>query len=94
MRQMTEREMLRFESIFDLLTELGFSEDQARERMVATGGTQAVAFAQIGGRTVAEFVRWGMENGLLLPYLIESLLRERRFLRKPPAWPTLNQKRS
>ena len=68
MRQMTEYEMLRFESIFDLLTELGFSEDQARERMVAPGGTQAVVFAQIGGRTVAEFVRWGMENGSVPPF--------------------------
>ena len=93
MSPMTEREMLWFESIFDLLTELGFSEDQARERMVAPGGTPVVVFAQIGGRTVAEFVRWGMENGLLLPYLIESpqqLLRESRFLRKRPAGPSLN----
>ncbi len=93
MLQMTEREMLRFESIFDLLTKLGFAEDQAHERMLAPGGTQAVAFAQIGGRTVAEFVRWGMENGLLLPYLIESpqqLPGERRFPCKPSACPTLN----
>ncbi len=73
MSHMTEREMLRFESIFDLLTELGFTEDQAHERMLAPGRAQAVAFAQIGGQTVAEFVRWGMENGLLVPYLIESL---------------------
>ena len=49
MSHMTEREMLRFESIFDLLTELGFTEDQAHERMLAPGRAQAVAFAQIGG---------------------------------------------
>ncbi len=39
--------------------------------MVAPGGTHMVAFAQIGGRSVPEFVRWGMENGLLVPYLAQ-----------------------
>ncbi len=68
---MTERDLLRFDSIFDLLTRLGFTEDQKYERRVALEGTQAVAFAQIGRRSVAEFVRWGMKNGLLLPYLAD-----------------------
>ena len=69
---MTEREMLRFESIFDLLTRLGFKEDQENERMVAPKGQVHVAFEQIGGRTVAEFVRWGIKDGLLLRYLTET----------------------
>ncbi len=68
---MTERDLFQFDSIFDLLTRLGFTEDQEHERMVAPGGTHMVAFAQIGGRSVAEFVRWGMENGLLVPYLAQ-----------------------
>jgi len=72
MLSVTERDLLRFDSTFDLLTRLGFTEDQAHERMVAPGGARMVAFAQIGGRSVAEFVRWGMENGLLLPYLAET----------------------
>ena len=46
---MTERDLLRFDSIFDLLIRLGFTEDQKHERMVAPGGTHMVAFAQIGG---------------------------------------------
>ena len=71
MSRVTARDLLRFDSIFDLLTRLGFTEDQKYERRVAPEGTQAVAFAQTGGRSVAEFVRWGMENGLLLPYLTD-----------------------
>jgi hypothetical protein len=66
MLRMTERDMLRFESIFDLLIRLEFQEDRKNERMVATGGKQSVSFAEIGGRTVAEFVRWGLHNGLLI----------------------------
>ena len=72
MSSVTARDLLQFDSIFDLLIRLGFTEDQKHERMVAPGGTHMVAFAQIGGRSVAEFVRWGMENGLLWPYLIEA----------------------
>ncbi len=64
--------MLRFESIFDLLTRLGFKEDQENERMITLDGTRQVAFEQIGGRTVAEFVRWGLKDGLLLRYLTET----------------------
>ena len=63
MLSVTERDLLRFDSIFDLLIRLGFTEDQKHERMVAPGGTHMVAFAQIGGRSVAEFVRWGAEGG-------------------------------
>ena len=59
MWSVTEPDSLRFDSIFDLLIRLGFTEDQKHERMVAPGGTHMVAFAQTGGRSVAEFVRWG-----------------------------------
>ncbi len=93
----TEHDLLQSDSIFDVLTRLGFTEDQEQERMVAPKGTHVVAFTQIGGRTVAEFVRWGMKTGLLVPYLAGTprrLLRESRILRKPPACPTLNRKRS
>jgi hypothetical protein len=86
MLSMTERDMLRFESIFDLLIRLGFQEDQKNERMVAPDGEQSVPFAQIGGRTVAEFVRWGLQNSLLIPCQRERhqlRLIEGRFLKKP-----------
>lgn len=83
---MAERDMLRFESIFDLLIRLGFQEDQKNERMIAPGGELSVSFAQIGGRTVAEFVRWGLQNGLLISgqrQMRQMRLIEGRFPKKP-----------
>ena len=86
MLSMTERDMLRFESIFDLLVRLGFQEDQKNERMITPEGEQSISFAQIGGRTVAEFVRWGLQNGLLLSgqsKMRQMRLIEGHFFKKP-----------
>ena len=69
---MTKHDLLRFDSIFDLLTRLGFTEDQEQERTVAPQGAHAVAFTQTAGRTVAEFVGWAIKTGLLVPYLAET----------------------
>lgn len=76
---LTKSQMLAFESIFDLLTQLGFEEDTKGQRMVDRGvwleidssdiGDYAIGFEQIAGRTVAEFVREGLQKGFLLDYL-------------------------
>ena len=100
MVSVTARDLLRFDSIFDLLIHLGFTEDQEHERMVAPGGTHMVAFAQIGGRSVPEFVRWGMENGLLVPYLAAPLTAAERApcagspALKSPTCPNMNHRRA
>ena len=76
---LTKSQMLAFQSIFDLLTQLGFEEDPEDQRMVDRGvwleidgsdiGDHAIGFEQIAGRTVAEFVREGLQKGFLLDYL-------------------------
>lgn len=76
---LTKSQMLAFQSIFDLLTRLGFEEDIKGQRMVDRGvwleidgsdiGDYSIGFEQIAGRTVAEFVREGLQKGFLLDYL-------------------------
>jgi hypothetical protein len=53
--------------------------------MIAPEGTRQVAFEQIGGRTVAEFVRWALKDGLLLRHLTGTpqIPIEVRLLGKP-----------
>ncbi len=76
---LTKSQMLAFASIFDLLSRLGFEEDTEEQCMVDRGtwfdtddnfiGERWIDFEQIGGRTVAEFVREGLQQGFLLDYL-------------------------
>jgi hypothetical protein len=76
---LTKSQMLAFESIFDLLIRLGFEEDTPGQRMVDRGvwleidgsdiGDDSIGFDQIAGRTVAEFVREGLQKRFLLDYL-------------------------
>ena len=76
---LTKSQMLAFQSIFDLLTQLEFEEDAEGQRMVDRGvwleidgsdiGDFSIGFEQIAGRTVAEFVREGLQKGFLLDYL-------------------------
>ena len=81
---LTQPQMLAFQSIFDLLTRLGFEEDTEGQRMVDRGAlvdihNQTIVdgyidFDQIAGRTVAEFVRDGLHKGFLRDYLKETSL--------------------
>jgi hypothetical protein len=83
-RTLTQPQMLAFQSIFDLLTRLGFEEDTEGQRMVdrgawvdihhRTAADRYIDFDQIAGRTVTEFVREGMQKGFLHDYLKEASL--------------------
>lgn len=78
-RTLTQPQMLAFQSIFDLLTRLGFEEDTEGQRMVDRGTwvdvhhrtiiNRYIDFDQIAGRTVTEFVREGLHKGFLRDYL-------------------------
>lgn len=69
---LTQAEMLRFASIQQLLTRLGFTENQERACMQNTETYDTVAFSQIAGRSVEEFVRRGIEDGWLGEYVKEG----------------------
>ena len=81
-RTLTKSQMLAFASIFDLLSKLGFEEDTEEQCMLDRGswfdtddnfiGERRIDFEQIGGRTVAEFVREGLQQRFLLDYVTEE----------------------
>ena len=81
-RTLTKPQMLAFVSIFDLLSRLGFEEDTEEQCMLDRGswfetddnfiGERRIDFEQIGGRTVTEFVREGLQQGFLLDYLTDE----------------------
>lgn len=87
---LTQPQMLAFQSIFDLLTRLGFEEDPDKQRMVDRAAwvdihnqtliDRYIDFDQIAGRTVAEFVKEGLHTGFLRDYLKtdEGVLRKNR----------------
>lgn len=66
---LTEAEMLRMPSIQQLLSRLGFMENQDRACMYNLETCDVIAFSQIAGRSVAEFVRRGREAGWLQEYV-------------------------
>ena len=66
---LTEAEMLRFPSIQQLLLRLGFMENQAQACMHNPETYETIAFSQIAGRSVEEFVRRGIEAGWLAEYV-------------------------
>jgi hypothetical protein len=69
---LTEAEMLRMPSIQQLLSRLGFMENQDRACMYNPETYDAIAFSQIAGRSLAEFVRRGREAGWLQGYVKEG----------------------
>ena len=69
---LTKAEMLRFASIQQLLTRLGFMENQEQACMQNTETYDTVAFSQIAGKSVEEFVRRGIEDGWLKEYVKEA----------------------
>ena len=69
---LTEAEMLRFPSIQQLLMRLGFMENQDQACMHNPETYDTIAFSQIAGRSVEEFVRRGIEAGWLAEYVRES----------------------
>ena len=58
-------ELRRFESIQALLTRLGYADLQHVRAMVNPVTSHVIDFDKIAGRSVAEFVRWGLEIGWL-----------------------------
>ena len=69
---LTEAEMLRMPSIQQLLSRLGFMENQDRACMYNPETYDAIAFSEIAGRSVAEFVRRGRKAGWLQEYVKEE----------------------
>ncbi len=69
---LTEAEMLRMPSIQQLLSRLGFMENQEQACMYNPETYDAIAFSQIAGRSLAEFVRCGREAGWLQEYVKEG----------------------
>lgn len=69
---LTEAEMLRFPSIQQLLLRLGFMENQAQACMHNPDTYDTVAFSQIAGRSLEEFVQRGIEANWLAEYVREG----------------------
>ena len=69
---LTKAEMLRFPSIQQLLMRLGFMENQAQACMHNPETYDTIAFSQIAGRSLEEFVRRGIEAGWLGEYVRED----------------------
>ena len=69
---LTEAEMLRFASIQQLLMRLGFMENQDQACMHNPDTYDTIAFSQIAGRSLEEFVRRGIEAGWLAEYVREG----------------------
>ena len=71
-RRLFQEEMLRFASIQDLLTRLGFIEDQHHACLRHPDNAHVVEFDQIAGQSLAAFVTTGLQNGWLREYIQES----------------------
>ena len=61
----TVTELLRFESIQDLLTALGYEELHDGRALINPMTTHVIDYGKIAGRSVFEFVRWGLQEGWL-----------------------------
>ena len=70
--RLSQAEMLRFASIQDLLTRLGFEEDQEHACLRQTRHGHVVAFDRITGQSVPSFVAQGIREGWLRAYLREG----------------------
>ena len=66
-----DEEMHRFASIQDLLTRLGFKEDQEQACLQHPQHGHVVEFDQISGQTIPTFVAKGLREGWLRTYLQE-----------------------
>ncbi len=62
---LTVAALLRFESIQDLLIALGYEERQEAHAMINPMTTHVIDYGKIAGRSVFEFVRWGLQEGWL-----------------------------
>ncbi len=61
--------LLRFESIQDLLIALGYEDRQEAHAMINPMTTHVIDFEKIAGRSVFEFVRWGLAQGWLATHV-------------------------
>ncbi len=59
---LTTAALHRFESIQDLLIALGYEERQKAHAMINPTTTHVIDFEKIAGRSVFEFVRWGLQE--------------------------------
>ena len=67
--RLSQAEMLRFASIQDLLTRLGFEEDQAQACLRQAQHGHVIEFDRIAGQSVPSFVSQGIRDGWLCSYL-------------------------
>ncbi len=70
--RLSQAEMLRFASIQDLLTRLGFEEDQERACLRQAQHGHVVEFDRMAGQSVPSFVSQGIRGGWLRSYLKEK----------------------
>ena len=70
--RLSQAEMLRFASIQDLLTRLGFEEDQERACLWHARQGHVVEFDRMAGQSVPSFVSQGIREGWLRLYLKEK----------------------
>ena len=71
-QRLSQEEMLRFASIQDLLTRLGFIEDQPHACLRHPHDAHVVKFDQIAGQSLTAFVTIGLQKGWLRKYRRES----------------------
>lgn len=70
--RLSQAEMLRFASIQDLLTRLGFEEDQEHACLRQARQGHVVEFDRMTGQSVPSFVSQGIRDGWLRSYLKEK----------------------
>ncbi len=68
----TVAKLLQFESIQDLLAALGYVERRDARAMINLTTTHVIDYGQIAGRSVFEFVRWGLHEGWLDAHVKEG----------------------
>ncbi len=66
---LTVAALLRFESIQDLLIALGYEDRQEAHAMINPMTTHVIDFEKIAGRSVFEFVRWGLAKSWLTTHV-------------------------
>ena len=70
--RLSQAEMLHFASIQDLLTRLGFEEDQKHACLRQAQHGHVIEFDRITGQSVPSFVSQGIRDGWLRTYLQEA----------------------
>ncbi len=70
--RLSQAEMLRFASIQDLLTRLGFEEDQEHACLRHARQGHVIEFDRVAGQSVPSFVSQGIRDGWLRSYLKEK----------------------